>query len=279
MKNRPDIYKYLNYREYLKDYYTALKAIDKKFSYRYISQKVGSSSPSWLSDIIQGRINLTESYIPKVTTLLELGKKESRFFKLLVSYDQAPLHDLKKEYLEKILASRDIKVDILTQKKFDYFKNWYTPVIREYLMISNFNGADFKNLAKAVLPKISEKEAKEAIGVLLSLDLIDEDEKGDLKPTQKTVTKDSSIASVYIPAYQKENLRLATESIERFKKDERNISSVTVSLSKAQYLHACSEISKLRETLLTMSNTADETETVYQCNIQLFPVTTEGESK
>lgn len=277
MKNRPDIYRYLQYREYLQEYYNALKSADKKFSYRYFSQKVGSSSPSWLSDIIKGRINLTESYIPKLTALLELGKREIRFFKLLVAYDQASHYELKKEYLEKILASRDIKVDILTQKKFDYFKNWYIPAIREYLMISDFDGNDFKGLAKAVLPKITEKEAKSAIETLLSLDLVQENEKGNLKPTQKTVSKDSSISSVYIPAYQKENLRLAQESIERFSKDERNISSVTVALSKEQYELACAEITKLREKLLLISNTSEKEEAIYQCNMQLFPVTTQGE--
>jgi uncharacterized protein (TIGR02147 family) len=272
-----DLYCYLSYRDYLRDAYQLLKANDSKYSFRYISQKVGSSSPSWLSDITKGRINLTENYLAKLVLLFKMGKKQERFFKLLVSYDQAPSHEVKRKYLDEILMSKELKVDLITVKKFKYFSEWYIPVIREFLFTAAFDGSDYSTLAKSLQPPIKEKEAREAMGILIDLELVSQDSFNSWRPTSKVVTKDSSIASVYISAYHLENIRIGSESIERFSKDERNISSVTMNFTEEQYLNACEEVKRLREKLLNMSTVSGNSGPIYQCNIQLFPVTVKGE--
>ncbi len=277
MTREPDLYCYLSYRDYLRDTYQLLKAKDSKYSFRFISQKVGSSSPSWLSDIIKGRINLTENYLAKLVLFFKMGKKQERFFKLLVSYDQAPSHEIKRKYLEEILMSKELKVDLITVKKFKYFSEWYIPVIRELLFSVSFTGDDYQVITKSLTPSIKEKEARDAIDTLIDLELITKDASDNWRPTAKVVSKDSSIASVYIPAYHLENIRLGSESIERYGKDERNISSVTMNLTEEQYLSACEEIKRLREKLLNMSSVSGNSGPIYQCNIQLFPVTVKGD--
>ncbi len=277
MTNDLDLYCYLSYRDYLRDAHQCLKEKDSKYSFRYMSQKVGSSSPSWLSDIIKGRINLTESYLANLVKIFKMGKKQERFFKLLVSYDQAASHELQKKYLQEILMSKELKVDIITVKKFEYFSKWYIPVMRELLFTTDFDGTDYSMLAKFFVPPIKEKEAHEALQILIDLELISQDSKGYWRPTSKVVSKDSSISSVYIPAYHLENIRLGSESIERFEKEERNISSVTMNLTQEQYQNACEEIQRLREKLLNMSTVSGNTGPIYQCNIQLFPTTVQGD--
>ena len=275
--SKPTIFNYLNYREFLQDCYNYLKEKDKKYSYRFIAMKVGSSSPSWLSDIIKGRINLTENYLNILSNFLNLTDKEALFFKLLVNFDQASSHALKKKYMDEILSSKKLKVDILTKNKFDYFRKWYIPVIREFLFLLPFKGDDFKTVAKSLKPKITLKEAKEAISVLKSLDLVSETTNGLIKPTKNNIKKDASVASAYIPSYHIENMRLAGESIDRFKKEERDISSVTIHLSDEMFAKAKDEIRKVREKLLIFSNASKNNAKVYQCNIQLFPTTIKGE--
>ncbi len=217
MQTKPDVFSFLNYREYLNTIYLYLKSTDKKYSYRYVSMKVGSSSPSWLSDIIKGRINLTEVYREKLSSLLKLSVKECDYFNLLVNFDQAGSHNLKKKYLDLIFSSRDLKINTVQKNQFDYFRKWYIPVIREYLFLITFKEGDYKTLSKALLPGITPKEAKEAINTLRQLQLITENSKGEFKPTERTLTKDSSTASVYITNYHLENIHLAGDSIEGFK--------------------------------------------------------------
>jgi uncharacterized protein (TIGR02147 family) len=68
------------------------------------------------------------------------------------------------------------------------------------------------------------------------------------------------------------NMELGLGALDRYNKEERDISSVTVSLSSETYQNACKEIKRLRQKLLSMSLNDKKGEKVYQCNVQFFPV-------
>jgi uncharacterized protein (TIGR02147 family) len=71
-----NIYFYSDFRIYLRDYYRSRKSRDRKFSHRFIQDKVGANSAGWFADIISGRIALTSSFRVRLARLLELQPKE-----------------------------------------------------------------------------------------------------------------------------------------------------------------------------------------------------------
>src|SRR5690606_29547640 len=87
--NKPIIFEYLDYRQYLADTYNYYKATTTYFSYRYFSSKAGINSSSFLKLVIEGKRGLTDETCEKFIHALRLWSKEGDFFRILVKYNQA----------------------------------------------------------------------------------------------------------------------------------------------------------------------------------------------
>jgi uncharacterized protein (TIGR02147 family) len=271
-QTRPSIYEYSDFRVFLKDLYSHYKESDRHFSQRFIADKVKATSSGWFSDIVSGRISLTGAYIPKITKVMKMNNQEADFFKLLVDCNQASTLEEKNIYLETLLAVKKSGSVVLSKEQFDYYSKWYYPAIRELLFFYDFTD-DYQKLAKLLKPSIRPADAKNAITILANLGLIAPDPNGFLKPVDIIVKKDPSFGQIYWANYQKAALALSSDAIERHAKDERDISSVIFCLSPESMEKAKHEIGKLRKKLLALSETDIKRDRVFQCNIQLFPVT------
>ena len=58
----PDLFAYLDYRKFLRDYCAAKRAKNTWFSYRYLSGKVGIKSGGFFSWVLQGKRNISVSH-------------------------------------------------------------------------------------------------------------------------------------------------------------------------------------------------------------------------
>jgi uncharacterized protein (TIGR02147 family) len=85
----PDIFKYTDYRRFLKDSYEDLRTHEKKYSYRYIAQEAHLNSSGFLGDVFAGNRNLTQSQAINLATVLHLKKDERGYFLNLVGFNQA----------------------------------------------------------------------------------------------------------------------------------------------------------------------------------------------
>ena len=77
--------------------------------------------------------------------------------------------------------------------------------------------------------------------------------------------------------FQAETLRLARESLERHPKEERDISTVTLAVSRRALPELKERIAEFRKSLLGMVKESPDYDEVYQFNVQLFPVTRNAE--
>ncbi len=266
------IFNYTDYREYLRDSYTFRKKNDSKFSHRYIALRVGATSSGWFSDIINGRINLTRAFLPKLCRLLGLKQREGDFFELLVNYNQAESLDMKNRYFHKMLTYKEVNPSLVNREQFEFYSNWYITAIRELLLTYEFSD-NYQSLAKKLDPPIKAFEAKEAVKILISCGLVEKNAQGFYKPINKTITKDSAFRSIHWANFVTSMMKLAMESVDRHEKSQRDISSVTVGLSEQSLDVAREEIAELRKKLLALSEHDGCPQAVYQCNVQLFPLT------
>ena len=64
------IFEYLDYREFLRDYYQSKKAANPAFSLRAFSDKIGFKAKDFISRVMQGDKNLsTQSQVRKTRSL------------------------------------------------------------------------------------------------------------------------------------------------------------------------------------------------------------------
>ena len=265
----------MDYRDYLRSLFEKRKADHPFYSYRLFSQKAGFKSPNFLKLVVDGKRNLTKESVYRVAKAFGLNKSESDYLENLVFLNQSKTLDEKNLYLSRILRYR-VKCDprLLESSEYDYYSQWYNPVICELVTALDFNG-DFRRLGNAVVPAISAAEAEKSVALLIRLGFILKKEDGSYKRTAASFTTGPQVRSVAVANYHKAMMRLASESIERFAAGDRDITSVTVAVS----IDACQTIreklQRIRRELLELAEAERKPQRVVQVNLQLFPLSIE----
>ena len=277
-KQKPSVLNYSNYREFLRDIYAFQKEANKNFSHRFIAQQVGATSSGWFADIINGRISLTGRLMEKLTQLIHLNSNEREYFELLVRYDQAGSLDEKNGVVKKMTSCKGVDASIVSKDQFEFYSTWYISAIRELLFKYDFAG-DYNELGKKMSPTITAAQAKKAITILAKLKFIEKNRDGFLKPVTTVIKKDPSFKSVHWANFMKANITLAIDALEKYDKDERDISAVTIGLSEKGLVLVKEEIAALRKKLLAISESDPSQDLIYNCTIQLFPLTKKSKGR
>ncbi len=235
-------------------------------------EKVGATSPSWFNDLVKERINLSGTLMFPLIKLLKLKIKEADYFENLVKYDHAASLEEKNRYMARIMSFKELKMDVLGKEKFEYFGKWYYAVIRELLFFYDFKG-DYALLAKKLTPNIRKEEAKSAIELLLTLGIIKKQAGGIYRPTSEILIKDSNIRYLHMANFMRAHIELGVEAFDRFPKEKRDLSAMTISISPEVLPKIKEELTALRRKILDLVDEDKSPSMVYQCNVQLFPTT------
>lgn len=269
------IYQYLDYQEYLRDFYDEQKEKNSWFSYRYMGNKI-DLDPSFLVKVLQGKMNLSIKSIPRVAAFCGLESRELEYFDTLVRFGRAKTAKENKLYFDKLIAMSDLPAHNLTEEQYAFYSKWYHVTIRQ--LLSYYNWSDgFAELGRQLSPAISAKEAKESVELLKKLDLISCDDEGFLRPTNKIVTTGETWRSAAIRTFQQETIELAKESLDRHDKDLRDISTLTISVNHKDLEELRRITAEYRKAVLNMKTGNGDSDIVYQVNIQVVPTTEIGE--
>ena len=264
------IFKFLDYRDYLKWYYTSMKGNNSWFSYRYIARKVEMDA-SHLVKIIQKKRHIAHSSIEKFISLCSLRKKEAEYFRALVRFNKAKSKAEEKEAYEQLLSLKDIKQLMLKKDRYEYYSGWYHSAVLTLLHMFPF-ADNYAALGRMLTPPISGGEAKKSVELLKRLKLIEKNPDGSYSLTNTFLTSDPNQSPLQIRNYQAETMKLASESLYNHSREIRNISTVTVTLKQEDMDKIDEMITRFRTSILKFVKNTDEPDTVYQLNIQLFPL-------
>jgi len=268
----PSLFNYMNYREFLLDYYNEKKGEHRFFSYRLFSEKAGFSSPNVLKLVIDKKRNLTKDSVFKFCKALKLNKGECEYFENLVFFNQRKTLEEKNTYLSHLMRYRN-RVDptLIEKSEYAYYSEWYHPVVRE-LLDGFLSTCEYYKIAQAVIPSISTQEAKKSIKLLQELGLIECDSKGVYHKKDASLSTGKTVKSVAIANYHKGMITLGQQSIERFKSHERNIESVTLGITEKTADLIKKKTHDFMMELLKIAENDERVEKVMQVNVQAFPV-------
>jgi uncharacterized protein (TIGR02147 family) len=265
-----DIFAYTDFRKFLADAWNERKSLDKRFSHRAIAARAGFSSSAFFGRILSGDANLTPSAALRLAEIFRLGRAETRYFEHLVLFDQARSQEERALFLDRIVAWRKGKVPQIEADQVEFCENWWVVVVRELLDLVESDG-DPKTLAKMLRPAATAAQVKHALEVLERLSLIAKDTNGIWRKTE-AVLSTGDLADAAIDSFRKDTLRLASEAIDRFPRDERSISTLTVTLSPSTFERLRDRFRHLRREILDMAQEDREADRVIQVNIQAFPL-------
>lgn len=270
------IFEYLDYREFLSDYYKAKKADNPAFSLRAFSDKIGFKAKDFISRVMQGDKNLSTQSIQKIVAGLKFGKREASYFENLVWFNQAETIEEKNSWFEKM--QNDLKIVRFTAGQyqlafyqFQVYSHWRHLVIRSLIGMYGFHG-DFSALAKAVHPQVSVEEAKESVSLLEKCHLVEKKDDGSYVLVNKDITTGDRTSRIALRGFHQKCLALGADSIDRDPPAVRNISGLTLGISKAGYEKIVERMSAFRKEIAQIADEDKDADKVYQMQLLLFPI-------
>jgi uncharacterized protein (TIGR02147 family) len=164
-------------------------------------------------------------------------------------------------------------VNFLDSQQYEFFSNWYNPVVRE-MMVHLGMGDDPEAISRKIVPFVSPAKIRKAIALLKKLDLVYQSSDGAWHASDKTISSEYQIQSVALKNYHLGMLDRAKESLDYHTSEEREFQGITISASKAIMQRMKERIRSFTDELLIMAASENEqAEEVYQFNIQVFPFT------
>lgn len=267
---KPIIYDFLDYRLYFKSYIEYLKASDSSLNYRIFAKQLGLGSSGYITWIIQGKRKILEKRINDFAKFCDLDDAEKKYFKYLILFNNSNKYVDKKHYFQLLSISQEKEKRIITQDQFEYWNSWRHAVIRELVSIYEISN-DYKEIVKLVVPKISIQEVKESLKLLERLGLIEKDENGIYRRVDEVLSSGSDWKDIAIKNYQLNLIDLSKQALLDIPKNERNISTLTMSVSEETFEEISEKIDTLREEIINMAVAEKNANKVCQLSLSLFP--------
>jgi uncharacterized protein (TIGR02147 family) len=264
------IFEYTDYREWIRDAFDDFKQRKTVISWRYMAMKLGAD-PGNLLRVSQGKIHLTLSLVKPMAEFFELDEKETAYWTELVCFGRAKTDAEALNHYEKMQILKGIPLKRLAKKELEFYRHWYCNSIRSIIGICRFKD-DYEGLAESCTPPITVEEAKSAVKLLYDLNMISKDRDGYWKVNDTFVSTGGNWRSEAVRTFQKETIRLAGESLERHAPPLRDISTVTMTFNMDDIALIREKIKEFRSELLRMSQEGNGDDTVFQLNVQLFPI-------
>jgi uncharacterized protein (TIGR02147 family) len=272
------VYQYTDYRRYLADYFEKRKKIDPKFSHRYLSRRLGLSSPNFIMMVMQGKRNLTRSLAFKLSQEFGLDEKEAEYLEAMVGFMQAKTNKEKDAFFSRmVMLRRTTDVEKIEEGQYEYYSNWYNLAVRELVTYPDFKG-DFNWLAKKVLPPITPSQAKRSVELLLKLGLIKKKGKGYAR-SSALVSTGPEVTSLAVANFHRTMAERAGAAMDDVKKEERDITACTVNISPRGFEEIKKAVAECRKKVMAITEADTPAERVYQVNFQVFPVSARDKKK
>jgi len=267
-----DIYSYTDYRAYLADYYAKRKEAEPWFSYRMFARKAGFSSSGLYPNIVNGLRNLSPHYLPGFIHALGLSVREAEFFRLLVDYTHCPNDTKRQDTFAAMATYLPDRVQRIYHAQRQFYSCWYHVAIHQALGIIKVN-KDIHELASFLHPNPGLVQIRKALRLLESLELIQRDRYGYLRPIHSNLMGGEELGSDLIRNFQASLLDLGKSAHEYFPKETRYQITETLGVSAQLASAFRTRIRALHHEFVQQAlQEKTAAQVVLQLNIQLFPV-------
>jgi len=266
-----DIFNYFDYREYLREVYAFRKKNLHGFSHRSFARDAGIVSPNYLLRVMRGERNLADDYVPRFIAALKLKADEARYFEALIAFNNEKSAHAKEAALQKLLTLRYSRGEYrLLDKKLQFYEHWYYPVIRELAVILDFK-EDYNLLARNCVPRITAVQAENAVVFLVKNGFIKKENTGRYSFVDPAISTGAEVNSIVLRKYHRATIGHFADALDAIPLENRDISSLTMSVSHKTYVAMKKEIQDFRKRLAAMVHEDHRPEMVCLAGFQLIP--------
>jgi len=270
----PEIRTYMDYRKFLKDFYSAKKNKSKDYSYRVFTRKAGVGSPSHLKMVMDGQRNLTNQTLYKYVNALGFKKKmDAKFFELLVNYNQEQDADRKIDLFHEVMKEKDKKgTSLLEKEQFNFLSQWHYVAIYVLVDLKDFS-SDPEWITSKLRKRITKSNVEKAINDLIKIGLLEYDTERGLRQAKGALDTSDEIINMAVIPYHRNMINLALNYLEEGDWSLREFNGGTLPMNLKTLDILKTKIREFRREVNEMTDNLDDVSDVYQFNLQLFPLT------
>jgi uncharacterized protein (TIGR02147 family) len=266
------IFEYLDYRDLLKDSFEEKKVSDPSFTYKKIADALGLHTSN-IFRVIQKESHLPARCQSRAVEFLGLTDRNAAYFLLLVGYARERNGKARQEILEKAMALRDVNRTDLGEKELAYFRDWWVAAVRGVLEVVD-GRANPAEIARKLQPKVNENQVAAALDLLQELGLVKKASSGRLVVREPHLGVAPSAEKVQaVRRYQRQTLALASESLERFPPEIRDVTTLTMAVDRDIFSHVRETLRECRAQIQKSSDEAKSPDRVMQLVMAYYPLT------
>ncbi|MBI2083744.1 MAG: TIGR02147 family protein [Deltaproteobacteria bacterium] len=276
-KSRINIFEYLDYREFLRDWYKSHKSGRSTVSLRSFSKKAGFTSSNILKLVMDGNRNLTAESAAQFAIGLGLNKQETAFFLNLVFYNQGKSVEEKDSHYKKLVQSKKFsELKSVEKDQYDYYSTWYHPVVRELMTSNEFDGTP-EWIMSQIRPEITVIQAKKSMELLERLGFVKKTPKNQWVQSNPLLTTGPESSSHIILRYHQSLLEIIRSLLVQIEPEDRDVGALTLGVSKKMFPEIKKKVQEFRREILKMVSTENNPEVVISLSTQLIPLVKKGE--
>ena len=268
----PNVYRYDDFRGFLKDCFQHRKDMDPEYSYRKFAREAEISNPGYLLDVIVGKRTLSRNAAEKTRRAFGLGEAESEFFRLLVNFGQSKKELERQEIYKEILYRRNrSRFARLSPSLVKYYQDFRYPLVRCALEAFDFRG-DYEDLGACFDPPIAPAALKRDIRDLCEWGLVRQGADGRYSVTEKFVEPPPTMAAL-VRRLNREWILQAADAPFRYPPEERHVSTMLLMVSEDTRKIIREKIEQFRRDVLDLAEKDSQPAGIMQLSVQYFPKT------
>jgi uncharacterized protein (TIGR02147 family) len=275
----PDIFEYLDFRAYLKDWLAAKKEAWPDHSYEVFARNAGLTSKATVHNVITGRRNPRPETVDAFATALDLNRAEAAFLQKLVDMATARTLEERRSVLESILEesifnqNRVLDDDDATELLSQFYSRWYCMPIRELATGKDFV-ADPVWISSIIMPKITVAQAAEGLEILFALGMLQENEDGGITVPEIRVSTGTAPSNKAIYKLYTSHLQNAIHALNTVPPHERHYNTGTLLVSEDLLPELKARLDQFARTIGALGDdNPPPGARVYLFSSQLYPLT------
>lgn len=264
------IFEYLDYRDLLKDAFEDRKASSPLYSYRMMAEALGQDTSN-IFRILQKDAHLPARCQSRAIEYLNLTGRSAEYFVLLIAYSREKDPQARHDILEKAMSLRDVANRQLGENELAYFRDWWVVAVRSLLEVVE-GRVQPATMASRLCPAIQESDVVKALDMLQELGLVKKASSGRLVLTEAHLNAGGDEKTQAVRHFQRQILALASESLERFPKEQRDVSTLTLAVDRTAFMEIRGMLREFRQQIQKRVEEAPRPDRVMQLSMAFFPL-------
>lgn len=272
---RPHIFDYLNYRDFVRDFVAYLKS-KGEYKVRDFAVAVGFGSYTYVSMVIAGKRNLTDTTALRLAKGFQLSSDEKNYFLRLVTFTKSKKDEKKEEALEDLVdlqKAKKKKAEILQHYKS--LSDWWMYALLEGVN-SIWQSASIDQMAEDL--GLETSVVRSSLHTLENLGLIKQSGKYWRRLEANLETPDE-ILGLGMRQYYRQIIGKSIEAIDTAPREHREYGGLTLSLTPESLKKLKDRLVKFQQETASIFENESSNASLYQVNFQLFPLIQSKKSK